>query len=99
MVSLGEIPGQAGNDEGEIPGQARNEEGATGRPFDGLRDRPGKRQATGLLMPNNAYLCKIDRFLHVLMLGRNDKKIWLEKSMAEVTKMARNVPRDVLEHG
>ena len=54
---LGEIPGQAGNDVGEIPGQARNEEGRA-------RNDKGKRPT----MANNAYLCKIDRFLHALRL-------------------------------
>jgi hypothetical protein len=68
-VSLGfwgEIPGQAGNDVGEIPGQARNEEERARN--EGGGHRPALRQAQGpaekaqaicLLMPNNAYLCKL----------------------------------------
>ena len=69
---LGEIPGQAGNDVGEIPGQARNEEGGA-RCFDRLSNRApagpstgsGSGRlgpATGLLMANNAYLCKLMDF-------------------------------------
>ena len=77
---MGEIPGQARNEEE----RARNEEGANGRPFDRLRDRPGKRQrvagpstgsgtgrlgpATGLLLANNAYLYKLNGVLHALRL-------------------------------